>query len=196
MTRPTQLRNLARLALACVLATSAGKASASVGVAQPVQPQPEQNKNARRKGSGAHMPGSHAPELRSETFRLMDAYVISNLQESIGLSDEQFAKVLPIVKKLQSDRRDCAVRRMTALRSLRKTLQSGTATEGGVAEILKDVKGAVADERAATVSNLEALDALLTPLQQAKYRVFEAEVDVRLRHLLARTQDRERPSRR
>ncbi len=40
-------------------------------------------------------PGAQAPELRDETFRLMDAYLISNLQESLGLSDEQFVKALP-----------------------------------------------------------------------------------------------------
>jgi len=136
--------------------------------------------------------GGRAPQLRSETFRLMDAYVISNLQESLGLTDEQFAKVLPIVKKLQTDRRRCAMRRINSLRTLRRSLQSGTATESGVGEMLKEVRGAVADEHETTMSNLEALDAVLTPLQQAKYRVFEAEVDARLRHLLARNQDRER----
>lgn len=137
---------------------------------------------------------SSPPQLRSETFRLMDAYVISNLQESLDLTDEQFAKVLPIVKKLQSDRRTCAMKRISSLRTLRRTLQSGRATEAGVGEILKEVKSAVADEHAMTVANIQALDAQLTPLQQAKYRVFEAEVDSRLRHLLARTKDREASS--
>ena len=32
---------------------------------------------------------------------MVDAYVVSNLQESLGLSDEQFAKAIPLVKKLQ-----------------------------------------------------------------------------------------------
>lgn len=139
---------------------------------------------------------ARAPELRDETFRLMDAYLISNLQESLGLTDEQFAKTLPLVKKLQSDRRDYARRRMQALRLLRKSLSSGSATETGVAEELKGLKSASADERAAAVRNLEALDAVLTPLQQAKFRVFEAEVDARLRHLLARSQEKGRSSRR
>jgi len=138
-------------------------------------------------------PVAHTPELRDETFRLMDAYLISNLQESLGLTDEQFARALPLVKKLQADRRDLARRRMQALRILRKTLVSGAATEAGVADLLKEVKNASTEERAATVRNIEALDAVLTPLQQAKYRVFEAEVDIRLRHLLARSQDKDKP---
>ena len=141
-------------------------------------------------------PVGHVPELRDETFRLMDAYLISNHQESLGLSDEQFAKTLPLVKKLQSDRRDFAKKRMHALRLLRKSLTSGSATEAGLADLLKDVKSAATDEHVATMKNTELLDAALTPMQQAKYRVFEAEVDLRLRHLLARSQDRDRkPSR-
>ncbi len=135
----------------------------------------------------------HVPELRDETFRLMDAYLISNLQESLGLTDEQFARAMPLVKKLQTDRRDFARRRMQGLRLLRKTLVSGAATEAGVADLLREVKSVSSEERAATLRNAEALDAVLTPLQQAKYRVFEAEVDIRLRHLLARSQDKDKP---
>ncbi len=139
-------------------------------------------------------PGAQAPELREETFRLMDAYLISNLQESLGLSDEQFVKALPLVKRLQSDRRDSARKRMQSLRLLRRALNSGSATETGVADLLKEAKSASAFEHAATARNLEALDAVLTPLQQAKYRVFEAEVDIRMRRLVARSQERNRPT--
>jgi len=139
---------------------------------------------------------AHTPELRDETFRLVDAYFISNLQESLGLTNDQFARILPLVSKVQSDRRDFARRRMQALRQLRKTLQSGSATESSVTDLLKDLKAASADERAGTLKNLDTLDLELTPLQQAKYRVFEAEVDLRLRHLLARSQDKERSPKR
>ncbi|MBK5255102.1 MAG: hypothetical protein JJE39_03635 [Vicinamibacteria bacterium] len=196
MTPRLRLRTLTRLTLAGALFAFGAAVAVAESTSQPAQPKTTQRDKTPGTRSGPDRPVGHVPELRSETFRLMDAYVISNLQESIGLSEEQFAKVLPLVKKLQSDRREFAMKRMSALRSLRRTLQSGMATEAGVGEILKDVKSAVADERAATVSNLDALDAVLTPLQQAKYRVFEAEVDTRLRHLLARTQDRERPARR
>jgi hypothetical protein len=158
---------------------------------QPQTSQPRGDKTRDRMGR-ADDPAAHIPELRDETFRLMDAYLISNLQESLGLTDEQFAKALPLVKKLQSDRRDFAKRRMQALRLLRKTLVSGSATEVSVGELLRDLKSASADERAGTLRNLDVLDAVLTPIQQAKYRVFEAEVDLRLRHLLARSQDRDR----
>ncbi|MEO8500839.1 MAG: hypothetical protein ABI565_07975 [Vicinamibacteria bacterium] len=189
MNRHIDLRCIARLLLAGALALSGGPTSAD-DQAQPSKvSKPEKGRN--RAESGETTVG-HVPELRDETFRLMDAYLISNLQESLGLTDEQFARAMPLVKKLQSDRRDFAKRRMQALRMLRRTLQSGSATEAGVADLLKEVKTVSTEERAATVGNVEALDAVLTPLQQAKYRVFEAEVDIRLRHLLARSQDKDR----
>ncbi len=174
-------------------AASVGEVPATGPIAQE-QPPAEKTRGARK--DRASDPAAHIPELRDETFRLMDAYLISNLQESLGLTEEQFAKALPLVKKLQSDRRDFAKRRMQALRLLRKTLLSGSATEPGVVDLLKDLKNASADERAGTLRNLEALDAVLTAIQQAKYRVFEAEVDLRLRHLLARSQDKDRSDRR
>jgi hypothetical protein len=37
---------------------------------------------------------------------MVDAYLVSNLQESLGLTDEQFAKAIPLVKKVQAERRE------------------------------------------------------------------------------------------
>lgn len=190
MTRRFDIPRLAPFLIAGLLTLSGGGAGADDQAQAQTQPSPKPPKADRRES--ADQPAGHVPVLRDETFRLMDAYLISNLQESVGLTDEQFAKAMPLVKKLQSDRRDFARRRMQALRTLRKTLLSGSATEASVADLLKEVKTASSEERAATIRNTEALDAALTPLQQAKFRVFEAEVDIRLRHLLARSQDKDR----
>lgn len=196
MNRRLDLRGLTPLLLSCALAASGSPARADDQAGSQAQPQATpkapKGERARARAEGGEAPTGHVPELRDETFRLMDAYLISNLQESVGLTDEQFAKAMPLVKRLQTDRRDFAKRRMQALRQLRKTLLSGSATEASVADLLKEVKNVSTEERAATVHNTDALDAVLTPLQQAKFRVFEAEVDIRLRHLLARSQDRDR----
>ena len=97
---------VAAVALLGALALFAGEARAQDQVSSP-KPRATGKAGAdraeRREG-----PGAQGLELRDETFRLMDAYLISNLQESLGLTDEQFVKALPLVKKLQSDRRDSA----------------------------------------------------------------------------------------
>ena len=137
--------------------------------------------------------GSRRGAQRDEAFRMIDAYIVSNLQESLGLADEQFVKVLPLVKRLLTERRELAEGRRAALRELRQLFQSGGATEAKVADRLRDVKAFEAEERDKTKRNLEALDGALTPLQQAKFRVMEVEIDQRIRDLLMQGRHRRRP---
>ncbi len=124
------------------------------------------------------------PGPAHEAFKIVDAYVLSNLQESLGLSDEQFLKLLPLVKRLHNDRREFAQRRIRSLMELRKLLASGAATEGRVSELLKDLKAVENEEPPALRKDMDAIDATLNPLQQAKYRVLEADVERRIRELM------------
>ena len=121
---------------------------------------------------------------RDEVFRMVDAYVVSNLQESLGLSEPEFVKLLPLVRRLQTERRDTAQKRLLAVQELRRVLHAGNATDTQVTALLKDVKSAEADELSALKRNRDAVDAALSPLQQAKFRVMEAEVEHKLRELM------------
>ena len=136
-------------------------------------------------GVGAQEPGARpgSGRPREELFKMVDAYIVSNLQESLGLSDAQFVKVLPLVKKLQSDRRGYFERRHQALQEMRRLLESGRATETRIAELLSDVKGIESEEPAALRRDVEALDAVLTPMQQAKLRVLQVQIEQKLREL-------------
>jgi hypothetical protein len=122
---------------------------------------------------------------RDEGARMIEAYIVSNLQESLGLSDDQFVKALPHVKKLLNDRREFAQSRNRLLRQMRRDLESGSATEAQIAASLKELK-ALEDEQPARIrKDAEAIDAVLTPLQQAKLRVLELEVERKIRELLS-----------
>jgi hypothetical protein len=123
---------------------------------------------------------------REEAFRMVEAYVVSNMQESLGLSDEQFAKAIPLVKKLQRDRRDVLLERARVMREMRRLLRQGGAVEPQVTELLKQAKTLETEGPERAHRSLEALDALFTPIQQAKYRVLESEVEQRMRELLNR----------
>ncbi len=136
---------------------------------------------------------------REEAFRMVDAYVLSNMQESLGLSDQQFAQAIPLVKKLQRERREYLVERGRLVREMRRLLQQGGAVEPQVLDLLKQAKALDAEGPERARRSLEALDALLTPLQQAKYRVLESEVEQRMRELLSRARaarpgQRQRPA--
>src|SRR5258707_3195072 len=88
----------------------------------------------------ASLLGAGPDRPRDEAFKMIDAYIVSNLQESLDLTDDQFVKVLPLVKRLQTDRRAVLQRRQQALMDLRRVLASGDATEGRVTELLGEVK--------------------------------------------------------
>jgi hypothetical protein len=119
-----------------------------------------------------------------EAFKMIDAYVLSNLEESLQLTDEQFVKLMPLVKRLQTDRRAMIMRRTQSLVELRRLLASGGATEPRVTELLGQVKAAEAEEPSVLRKDREAVDGALSPVQQAKFRVLEMEVEHRIRELM------------
>lgn len=147
--------------------------------------------------ASAQPPGPRAgpPRPRDDGARMIEAYVLSNLQESLELSDEQFVKILPLVKKLQTDRREYAQGRMRLVRQMRRGLESGGATEPQIAEFLKELKALDAEGPSRNKRNLDAVDAVLTPLQQAKLRVFEVEVERKLREMLSQIRRPRSPGR-
>ena len=117
---------------------------------------------------------------------MVDAYIASNLQESLGLTDEQLATLLPLVTRLHQDRRALVHQRLQNLRELRGLLASGTATESQVAQRLAEAKRLENEEPQRLRRDREAVDAALSPLQQAKFRVLEAEVEQKIRGLRGR----------
>lgn len=138
-------------------------------------------------------PGGEAAaggESRREAFRIVDAYVVSNLQESLGLTDAEFVKVLPLVQKLQTSRREYLLARGRLLHQLRRQLGSGSADEAEVRRTLDELKKTEATGPERTRAALAELDAALGPLQQAKFRVLELDVEQRLRELMGRARAR------
>ncbi|MCU0242610.1 MAG: hypothetical protein MUF51_09340 [Vicinamibacteria bacterium] len=156
------------LAVVIAVSLSAIETGAQPNV-QPMTPQPDHPGNP---GIG-----------REEAYRMIDAYIIMLLQEHLALSDESFAKVLPLVRKLQADRRGLDERRGRALHELRQILKSGSATEQQLGEQLKELKAIESERFNVERKDMEALDAALTPLQQAKYRVIEVEVERKVQDL-------------
>lgn len=124
-----------------------------------------------------------------EAARMIDAYVLSNLQESLSLTDDQYAKLVPLVKRLQTERREAMRSRMRAVREMRQLLQSGSATEAQVQERLLALKELENEDPRRGQKTMESIDAMLSPIQQAKFRVFEAEVGQKLRELMGQMRE-------
>jgi hypothetical protein len=131
------------------------------------------------------------PGPRDEVVKMVDAYIMSSLQDRLGLSDEQFAKVVPLLTRLQKDRRIYAQRRHELLKEMRQLLETGHATEARITELMADMHKLEIDQPATLRKDTEAIDSNLTSTQQAKLRVLEMQVEQRIRDLVgARRQQR------
>ena len=119
-----------------------------------------------------------------EAFKMIDAYLLANVEEALGLNSEQSAKVVPLVLKLQRDRRELQRRRGRALGEMKKLLGSGSATEARVSEEMKALRALEAEEQATIREDVEAIDKELDIVQQAKYRILEREVERRIQGLI------------
>lgn len=137
-------------------------------------------------GTAAQQREARRQERREDAFRMVDAYVIAHIQESLDLDDDVYAKVIPLVGRLQKTRREYYQGRAGAQRQMRHLLRSGTATEAQVRDALDEFKALETSGPESIRKRMEELDAVLTPVQQAKYRVFEVEVERRMRALMRR----------
>jgi hypothetical protein len=127
---------------------------------------------------------------REQAFRLIDEFMASNLQPRLELTDDQLSRVLPLVRKLHADRRALAHRRLRAVGEMRRLLRAGEATEVRLQQLLAEVKAVEREEADVVGRDLEAVDAVLTPVQQAKFRVMEVELERRVREAVATARGR------
>jgi hypothetical protein len=123
-----------------------------------------------------------------EVVRLFDAYAVVQAQEALGLETERYGTFVAQYRALLDARRRHQEARLRALAELgRLTRGRGRAVDE---QVLRDRLRALeeldargtADVRAAHVT----LEQSLTVLQQAKFRVFEEQMERRKLQLLAR----------
>ena len=137
---------------------------------------------------------------RDEVEGMMEAYILSKLQDSLDLTDEQFGRMVVAQKKLQDTRREYRRSRSGVLRRLRQTLHREEAPDEEIERLLSELEtlrdGFYEDEKARYAD----IDAILDVRQRARYRILEVEIQRRLQQLMRRVrgerrQGRERPNR-
>lgn len=123
-----------------------------------------------------------------EIQRMLDGYLLIQAQEMLQLSDEQFPRFLSRVRALQETRRRTQAERLRLLQELRRTTagRGGPIDEGAIKERLKaldelDIRAAAEIKQQQT-----AVDQVLTPVQQARFRIFEETMEQRKIELLLR----------
>lgn len=170
MTALTAARLIALVAIIAAPMTTAGQAP---------PPAPE-----GRRGPGP------PPPTNAELATILDAYALVEAQKALQLDDDQYGRFVSRLNRLQDTRRRNFQLRTRMVNELRK-LSLDAATDDA---IIRDRLTALRehDEQAAAAlrRDYDALDEVLTPRQQVRFRVFENQLEARKLDLLIRARER------
>lgn len=132
-----------------------------------------------------------------EVQRLLDGYALVRSQDFLGLSDSQFGAFLPKLRALQEVRRRNEQERLRLLQELRR-MTNGRAGQFPESEFRDRVRALreLETRSAGDVQRaIDGIDQTLDPRQQARFRVFEQEIEVRKLQLLMRARQANRANR-
>ena len=151
-------------------------------------------------------PGTPPPDAMSpgQLNQLFDAMLVMQAQEELSLGEQQHAQFLTRLKVLQDTRRRNQQERTRLINELqRMTNRRNTSTTAAESEIrlrlraLQELEGRSAAELRKAYNGI---DELLTPLQQARFRVLEEDIERRKLQLIGRARannpGRQQPQRR
>ena len=129
----------------------------------------------------------------NELIGMLDAYATIQAQQALQLSDEQYGRFIPLLKKLQETRRRNQQARNRMIGELRRLAGPRAETPADDSVLVEKLRGLRDhDERAASEirAAVAAIDELLTPQQQARFRIFEEHIENRKLDLLLRARAR------
>jgi Spy/CpxP family protein refolding chaperone len=130
----------------------------------------------------------------AELQRMFDAYALMQAQDQLKIKDDQYSQFLTRFKALQDIRRRSLQERMRLLQSLRKMLNGAQpADEAQLKEQLKALDDLETRAAADVKKAHDAVDQVLDTAQQAKFRVFEENMERRKLELLTRARQANRP---
>jgi len=135
------------------------------------------------------------PEISAgEIQRLYDAYALVQAQEALQLTDDQYVRFVSRLKTLQETRRRHQQARNQIVQDLRRLTnpQTGTNDETAIRDRLGALKAE--DERAAAELRkaVDGVDEILNVRQQARFRLFEDQMERRKLDLLMRARQNAR----
>jgi hypothetical protein len=170
-----------------ILVTVAGLGSPSLGARGRLNATPTA---AQARGQAAE----DQPVSPGEVQRLMDAYALMQAQDQLKISEEQFSQFLSRYKALQDIRRKDLQERARLINEMRKILNAGgTIDDAGLAERVKALQELDTRSAADIRKAYDAIDQMLDPRQQAKFRVFEENMERRKLEFVTRARQSNRP---
>jgi len=163
-----------------------------LAIAQDVQPQPPPPQ-----GGGGPLPGLGAGEMSpAEIQKLFDAYLVMEAQQALALTDQQYPQFLARLRTLQDTRRRNQQERIQLMGQLQRLTNPRAANrgdEGAIKERLTALLELESRNAAEMRKAYAALDEVLDVRQQARFRVFEEQIERRKIELLMRARQQNRP---
>jgi hypothetical protein len=169
---------------------------------QRAQPQPAlaspdegQNPPPQQKGGGP-LPGLDNGDMTpGEIQKLFDAYLVMEAQQALQLSDQQYPQFLTRLRTLQDTRRKNQQERNQLMNQLQRLTNPRAQVRGDEAMIKERLTGLqeLESRNAAEIRKAyNALDEVLDVRQQARFRVFEEQIERRKIELLMRARQQNR----
>ena len=142
--------------------------------------------NRQGRAQRLEQPSPEAGVSPAEIQRLFDAYVVMQAQTELELTDEQYPKFLTRVRTLQEARRRGLFERGRILQELRRLSASKTVDEGQTRAALRRLAEADSRSVADVQQAMDGVDQVLDVRQQARFRLFEDQMERRKVDLLLR----------
>jgi hypothetical protein len=176
--------------IASAIAMLALLTSAASAAQDPQTPPAGAGGRARAESRQGQVRGSQqADRLEiAELQRLFDAYSVLQAQEALQLDDAQFGQFLPKLKALQDTRRRNDVARIQLVAELGRMTAPGTAVfdEAAVKERMRALQELDARAAAELRRAYDTIDQQLDVRRQARFRVFEQNMERRKLQLMLR----------
>lgn len=116
---------------------------------------------------------------------MIEGFYVSQLPGMVELSDEQFVKILPVLRQSLRDRFEISTRRTRATNQLRQATQRGSSDEE-LTRLVRELDRADNDVQSNREMFLASVDPLLTPRQQARLRMSLIMIEQRVGNMIQR----------
>lgn len=146
---------------------------------------------------GVPLPGLGDSQMSpAEIQKLFDAYLVMEAQQELALSDQQYPNFLTRLRTLQDTRRRNQQERIQLMGQLARLTNprlSNRGDDAAIKERLTALQELESRNAAEMRKAYNALDEVLDLRQQARFRVFEEQIERRKVELLMRARRQNRP---
>lgn len=184
-----------KYSLASLFVVAGCLAATGVAAAQDLEGAALQRPAEQQPGPGpGGLPGLGGDMSPAEIQRLFDAYLIMQAQQALELTDQQYPQFLAKLKTLQDTRRRTQQERLQLMNQLQRLSSprvNPPADEGALKERLSALQELESRSAAEMRKAYNDLDQVLTVRQQARFRVFEEQIERRKIELLMRARQQQ-----